>query len=62
MNERCEAFPQGIPEEILSGQNNHKFPVPGDHGILFEPVPGYEEMPEMPKDDGSLAIGGDSHE
>lgn len=34
----CAAFPNGIPEEIFSGENNHTKPYPGDNGILFEPV------------------------
>jgi len=34
----CEAFPDGIPEKILIGKNNHDKPVRGDHGIQFEPI------------------------
>ena len=34
----CEAFPDGIPDKIWLGQNNHKKPYKGDHGIQFEPV------------------------
>jgi hypothetical protein len=34
----CFAFPLGIPDEILSGKNNHKKPFKGDNGIQFEPV------------------------
>jgi hypothetical protein len=34
----CEAFPEGIPDEILKGENKHKKPFPGDRGILFEPI------------------------
>jgi len=33
---RCEAFPNGIPEEIAMGGNPHKRPYPGDNGIQFE--------------------------
>ena len=33
----CEAFPTGIPEEILSGKNEHLEPYPGDDGLTYEP-------------------------
>lgn len=32
----CEAFPDGIPTEILSGENDHIKPYPGDHGITYK--------------------------
>lgn len=35
----CPAFPGGIPEEILTGEFNHKIPFEGDHGIQFELAP-----------------------
>lgn len=33
----CEAFPDGIPDVILLGENQHTSPYPGDHGLQFLP-------------------------
>ncbi len=35
---RCDAFPDGIPFLVLSGQIAHTRPIDGDHGIRFEPA------------------------
>lgn len=35
---RCKAFPEGIPENITLGGNDHKKPFKGDHGIQFSPL------------------------
>lgn len=40
----CDAFPDGIPEEIAIGPEEHTRPSPGDHGLRFEPRVGYEGM------------------
>ena len=32
----CEAFPDGILDEITSGENDHTEPYDGDNGIQFE--------------------------
>ena len=38
-NKLCKAFPEGIPEEILTGKNNHSKPLPKqDNEIVFEPI------------------------
>lgn len=36
----CAAFPErdSIPLQIWRGENDHRTPVSGDHGIRFEPV------------------------
>lgn len=31
----CAAFPDGIPDEIYSGNNSHRKPFPGDNGIQY---------------------------
>ena len=32
----CDAYPTGIPHGILRGMDDHREPLPGDHGIQFE--------------------------
>lgn len=34
----CKAFKGEIPNEILSGKNDHTKPFKGDNGIRFEPI------------------------
>jgi hypothetical protein len=41
----CVAFPYGIPDDILEGQTDHRKPVEGDDGIIFELREGAEEPP-----------------
>lgn len=34
----CKAFPKGIPDEILYGDNDHQTPIEGqENSIVFEP-------------------------
>jgi excisionase family DNA binding protein len=33
----CDAFPQGIPDELWIGEIKHDKPYLGDHGIQFKP-------------------------
>lgn len=34
----CAAFPKEIPNEIWTGENDHRQPYPGDKGIIYEEV------------------------
>jgi hypothetical protein len=32
----CEAFPDGIPDDVLENRLDHRQPVSGDHGIRWK--------------------------
>ena len=32
----CAAFPSGIPRPIWAGEADHRYPYPGDGGVLFQ--------------------------
>jgi len=40
MRSICKAFPNGIPDAILTNQHDHRKPFDGDNGIRFQPLPG----------------------
>jgi len=46
---KCKAFPNGIPEEIITSEHDHRKPYPGDNGIRYEPANGPSRpTPEAP--------------
>ena len=40
----CAAFPQGIPIEITRKLYDHRYPYPGDHGIMFQLSPTRDQI------------------
>ena len=36
----CDAYPLGIPDEIITLEHDHRRPFPGDNDIQFEPIGG----------------------
>ena len=34
----CAAFPDGVPDDILTNFRTHVEPYPGDNGIRFDPI------------------------
>jgi hypothetical protein len=44
INNQCAAFPNGIPQEILVGENDHSEPLPNqENNIIFEPIDEQEQ-------------------
>jgi hypothetical protein len=39
---KCAAYPEGIPTAVLYNRADHRYPLPGDHGIRFEGRDGQE--------------------
>ncbi len=40
----CQAFPGGIPDGIRFRGEDHRLPVPGDHGLQYETAEGLEDF------------------
>lgn len=36
-NHRCVAFPDGIPDVVWNGENDHANPIDGDGGKQYDP-------------------------
>lgn len=49
----CDAYPQRIPEAILTGQYDHSEGYAGDDGIRFSPAPDFQKS-----DDGLTDVEG----
>lgn len=35
---KCDAYPNHVPEPIITGEHDHRTAYPGDHGLRFEPI------------------------
>jgi hypothetical protein len=42
----CNAFPEGIPDDIRYNHFDHRRRFPGDGGVVFTPIPGEPPAPE----------------
>lgn len=47
-NITCEAFPAGIPNKYLSGDQDHITPDPNDNGIQFQPKSAFRGIIDVP--------------
>jgi len=56
----CEAYPDGIPDEIIESEWDHRFPKPGDRGLQFVPREDAEPQEWWP-DESEGGAGGPTH-
>lgn len=40
----CDAYPEGIPADILEGTGDHRNPRPDDNGLFYELMAGGEDL------------------
>ena len=45
----CDAYPDGIPNEILYSKVDHHIPYKGDHGIQFKEKPESHTQKDEPE-------------
>jgi len=43
---KCDAYPDGIPEEIYTGEHDHTKPFKGDNNIRFESLSDFLDKEE----------------
>jgi hypothetical protein len=46
LDQKCDAFAEGIPEEISLGAFDHRETWPGDNGITWSPSIAEEDLPK----------------
>lgn len=44
---QCQAFPDGIPDDIYLGKVIHDKPYEGDHGLMYISIDDYDETEEV---------------
>lgn len=53
---RCRAFPEAIPNAILTNRHDHRYPYDGDRGIRYEPESVEIEFVDVEPDDEFIPL------
>jgi hypothetical protein len=56
----CEAFPNGIPAQIIDSEADHRHTYPNDNGIQFVKTPAIEDEPPFEEMFGKGAVADNS--